>query len=241
MKVLKVFYFIFLISLPVNLRAQNIQFHYDVRHTIDPELHDKNFPSVSFEYFKEIDSLGSFLFKIQSDLNGENNNIGQTFIQVSQSIKFWKPKVYLSVNYSGGLGVAPPSYGYYLSNAFGLGVSLPFQWQGAWLNLNAQYRYTAFKAPSHDAQVTFYFWRGFLDYKLAVSGSIVAWTENRNQGTEFTSGLSGKKIAFFGDPQIWYKVKGGFSLGTRVNLLYNLIEDKASLKIYPTIGMQYKF
>ena len=59
------------------LVAQNVQLHYDFRHSLDPELNHKNYPSLSFEYFKEWDSLGSSLFKIQSDLNGENYNIGQ--------------------------------------------------------------------------------------------------------------------------------------------------------------------
>jgi hypothetical protein len=53
--------------------------------------------------------------------------------------------------------------------------------------------------------------------------------------------LNGKKIAFFGDPQIWYHIRGGFHIGSRINLLYNLIQGKKELKIYPTIGLQYKF
>jgi hypothetical protein len=241
MKALKTFSLIFFFSLPFDATAQDIQLHYDLRHSLDPGTNDKNYPSLSFEYFKEIDSLGSFLFKLQSDLKGENNNIGQTFVQLSQTAKFWKPGIYFSLNYSGGLGVAPPSFGYYLTNAFGLGVSYPFQWKGAWLSLNTQYRYTAFKAPSHDVQVTFYLWKGLLNYKLVVAGSIVAWTENRDQGTDGTASLHGKKFAFFGDPQLWYKVKGGLSIGTRANLFYNLIGDENSFKIYPTIGVQYKF
>jgi len=241
MKILKIFLLIFLSFMLTELKAQKLQLHYDIRHSLDPEINDKNFPSLSFEYFKNIDSLGSFQFKLQSDLKGENSNVGQTFLQVSQSIKFWKPNIYFSLNYSGGLGIVPPSYGYYLTNGFGFGISYPFNWKGAWLSLNAQYRYTAFKAPSHDMQVTFYFGKGFFDYKLLVQGSIVGWTQNRNQGNEYTSGLKGKKFAFFGDPQIWYKVKGGFSVGSRANLFYNLIGEENSFKIYPTIGSQYEF
>jgi Domain of unknown function (DUF5020) len=93
-------------------KAQKIQLHYDTRHTVDPEINTNNFLSISFEYFKELDSLGSFLFKMQSDLKGPSGNIGQTFIQISQNLKFWNPKVYLSLNYSGGLGVAPPSFNF---------------------------------------------------------------------------------------------------------------------------------
>ena len=241
MKVLKVICLIFLSSISIQLYAQNVQIHYDVRHNIDPEQNKKNYPSLSFEYFKTIDSLGSFLFKIQSDLNGDNSNVGQTFIQLSQTLKFWQPAIYLSLNYSGGLGIAPPSFGYYLTNAYGLGLSYPFQWKGAWFNMNLQYRYTAFKLPSHDVQLTLYVGKGFFNYKLFIAGSLVSWTENRDQGIEYTVGLDGKKIAFFGDPQVWFRVKNGLSVGSRVNLYYNLIEGKKGFKIYPTTGVQYKF
>ncbi|GEM_PF-2985748 len=53
--------------------------------------------------------------------------------------------------------------------------------------------------------------------------------------------LMGKKFAFFSDTQIWHKVIGGFSVGSRINLLYNLVEGKNDLKVYPTVGTQYEF
>lgn len=241
MKLSTIYYLILLGIVPLLSTAQNVQLHYDFRHTLDPELNEKNFPIISFEYFKEFDSLGSFLFKAQSFLNGENNNMGETFIQLSQSLKFWKPGVFLSLNYSGGLGVTTTHFGYHISNAYATGIALPFEWKGAYFTLNVQYRYTAFNTASHDAQLILYVWKGMLDYRLVLAGGIVSWTENRNQGTDFTSHLSGKKFAFFGDPQLWYRIKGGFSLGTRVNLYYNLLGEKNDLKIYPTLGMQYKF
>lgn len=223
------------------LVAQNVQLHYDFRHSIDHELNNKNYPSLSFEYFKEFDSLGSFLFKVQSDLNGEGYNIGQTFVQLSQTIKFWKPKVFLSLRYSGGLGVASYNYGYYIYNNYGVGISYPFQWLGAYLNLNVQYRYTAFNTPTHDVQFVFYFWKGLFNYRLVFAGSIVMWTENRNEGIGSTTQLNSKKFAFFGDPQIWIRIKGRLSIGSRINLFYNVIGDENEFKVYPTIGTQYKF
>src|SRR5688500_18277686 len=66
--------------------AQNVQLHYDFRNTLDPSRHATNFPCVTMEYFKAIDTVGtgSFLFIMQADLNGKNNNVGQVFTQVSQ-------------------------------------------------------------------------------------------------------------------------------------------------------------
>ena len=241
MKLSTIYCLIILGIVPAYSIAQNVQLHYDFRHTLDPGLNEKNFPMVSFEYFKEFDSLGSFLFKAQSFLNGKKYNVGETFIQFSQSLKFWNPTAFLSLNYSGGLGVAGTGFGYHISSAYAVGIAVPLEWKGVYLTWNAQYRYTAFHTASHDVQLIFYLWKGMLDYRLVLAGSIVSWTENRNQGTEFTSHLSGKKFAFFGDTQLWYQLEGGFSLGTRINLYYNVLGGESNFKVYPTLGMQYKF
>ena len=228
-------------SLATLAQAQQLQLHYDFRHSIDPEHNPRNFPSLSFEYFKSNDSTGSFLLKMQTDFNGVKSNPGQSFLQVSKNLRFWKPKVYLSLNYSGGLGVAPPAYGYYISNAFGAGLSYPFQWKGAWLSANLMYRYNAFPKGSHDAQLNVYFWKGFFHYKLQAAGSIVAWTENRNQGTDFTKNLSGKKFAFFGDPQIWLNVWKGLSVGSRINLFFHVYSEDNEVQVYPTLALRHQF
>lgn len=181
------------------------------------------------------------LFKLQTDLKGKNNNVGQVFTQISQSLRFWKPKLYLSLNYSGGLGITSDAYGFYLSNSFGVGVSYPFQWKGAWFATNLLFRYNAFDQPSYDPQFTFYFGKGFLDYKIFIAGSFVFWTENRNQGNDDTQNLSGKKFAFFGDPQIWIRIKNGFSVGSRINVYYHLLSEDDQIQFYPTLGTKYQF
>jgi hypothetical protein len=223
--------------------SQNFQVHYDFRHSIDPDVNKNNFPSFTFEYFRNIDTLGtgSFLFKMQADLKGTKGNAGQIFTQVSQTLRFWKPKIYLSLNYSGGLGVTATAFGFYIPNSLGVGISYPFQWHGAWLATNVLYRYNAFQQPSYDPQFTFYFGKGFCNYRIFVAGSIVSWTQNRDQGDDFTRNLRGKKLAFFGDPQIWIKIRNGFSMGSRVNVFYHLITEKNKIQLYPTVGMKYQF
>jgi hypothetical protein len=237
-----IFFLTFLISALTGF-SQNLQLHYDFRHSIDPELNVKNYPTFSFEYFKNIDTIGtgSFLIKLQADLNGKKNNIGQVFTQVSQSLRFWKPKVYLTINYSGGLGVTQSLYGFYISNSFGIGASYPSVWKGAWLSTSLSFRYNVFDKPSFDPQLSFYFGKGFRNYIVFAAGSFVFWTQNKNQGNEYTKNLSGKKFAFFGDPQIWIRIKNGFSAGSRINVYYNLLSDDAQIKFYPTIGAKYQF
>lgn len=223
--------------------AQNIQFHYDFRHSLDPNMNSKNFPTFNFEYFKEIDTgrTGSFLFKIQADLNGTTNNVGQVYTQISQSLKFWKPKIYLSFNYSGGLGMVNDSTGFFIPNSFSAGLSYPFQWKGAWFAVNVLFRYNSFDKPSYDPQVIIYFGRGFLNYRVFTAGSFVIWTENRNQGNDYTKNLRGKKLAFFGDPQVWIRIKKGFSAGSRINLYYHILSDDKHIQYYPTLGIKFEF
>jgi hypothetical protein len=198
---------------------------------------------LSFEYFREIDTsgTGSFLMKLQTDLSGKNYNAGQIFTQLTQTIKFWKPKVYLGLSYSGGLGVTSSSSGFYITNAFGLGISYPFQFKGAWISTNLLLRYNAFDSPSYDPQLTVYFGKEFFNYRLFLSGSFTFWTENKNQGNDYTKNLRGKKFAFFGDPQIWVKIHKGISVGSRISVLYNLVAEKNQIRNYPTIGLKYQF
>jgi hypothetical protein len=223
--------------------SQNLQIHYDFRHTLDRRTNPCNYPTFSFEYFKNIDTLGSgsFLIKLQADLNGKNNNTGQVYTQISQSLRFWKPKIYLSLNYSGGLGVTPSAFGYYVSNSYGMGIAYPFQWQGAWVATSLIVRYTAFDRPSYNPQLTLYFGRGFINYRIFTSGSLVFWTQNKDQGIESTKDQHGKKFAFFGDPQFWFRIKNGLSAGTRVNVYYHIYTMDNKVQLYPTIGLKYQF
>ncbi|SFD81665.1 DUF5020 family protein [Spirosoma endophyticum] len=222
-------------------QAQQLQLHYDFRHSINATLNRRNFASLTFEYFKGNDSTGSFLLKTQTDFTGENNNVGQIFVQVSKNLRYWRPKIQLALTYSGGLGVAPPAYGYYLTNTVGVGAAYPFQWRGAWFSTSIVYRYSAFPKPSHDPQLTFYFGRGFFNYRIMVAGSLVAWSENRNQGNDFTKEMSGKKVAFFGDPQCWVKLTKAVSIGSRINLFYHVLTDANQLQVYPTLALKNQF
>src|SRR4030095_2898583 len=104
---------------------QQLQFHYDLRHTIDPPNNPKNYTTIVFEYFKSQDSgscfikPGSFLLKTQADLIGANNNVGKYYMEVSQSFRCWRPTIFVQLHYAGGLGISEPgSSGFYIDNAF---------------------------------------------------------------------------------------------------------------------------
>lgn len=234
---------ILVVLFPAYPRSQELQLHYDFRHSVDPKLNSRNFPLVVFKYIKDIDTLGSgsFLFEAQAFFNGEKGYMGQAFLQASQSLRFWKPKVYLQLNFSGGLGVAPPSYGYYISNSYGIGLSMPLVFKRSWYSFSLMYRYSDLKNPSHDIQSNTYIGGGLFNYRLMYACSMVAWVTDRDDGLPENAGKTGKKIAFFADPQAWYGIGKGFSLGTRLSLYYHVISNDGRVQVYPTLGVKRNF
>jgi hypothetical protein len=237
-----------ILSLSGRLFAQNLQLHYDFRHSIDPLHYSQNFPTLYFEYFKAMDSTssfvkpGSFFMKIEDDLEGDQDNIGKSFIQVSQTFRMWRPKIFAAVQYSGGLGVTDPAqYSFYINNCFSIGPSYPFQWKGAYFNAEIFYNYNLLKKPSNDIMLSFYWGKGFWNYKVEFAGDFELYTLNRNQGDAATQNLKGKTVSFFGEPQVWFKVKGGLSLGSKFIMYYHVIIPQNLFEVYPTIAARVKF
>jgi hypothetical protein len=222
--------------------GQVLQIHFDPRHTLDPKHNPENFPTIYFEYYKSNDTSGAFLIKTEADLQGAGHNMGKFFIQLSQSFKFWKPRVYLQLQYSGGMGIVEPgSYGYYITNAFSTGMVYPFQWKGAWFSSSLLYTLNAFKKPSNDIMYSLYWGRGFWNYKFEFSGDVELYTRNRNIGDAYTANLHGKWLSFFGEPQVWFRVHKNFALGSKINLYFHVLTDENLLQVYPTIAARFKF
>jgi len=228
--------------------CQNIQLLYDLRHTTDPSNNLKNYPTLYFEYFKSQDSgrsfikPGAFLFKMQADLLGKGNNIGQVFFQVAQTLRFWIPRVFLHLSYSGGLGVTDPTqYSYYIMNTYEAGVAYPFEWKGGYFTSVLDYKFVPYTKPTSDLIYTFYFYRGFYNYRLEISGDFTLWTENKNHGDVATENLTGKRFFFFGEPQVWYRIAGGFSIGTKINMYYHIYTTENMLQAYPAAAIRWKF
>ncbi len=243
-------FFLLVFSFPVF--TQQLQLHYDLRHSLDPKHTTKNFPALYFEYFRPAgaDSVygfikpGSFLLKIQSEFSGERNNTGQFYMQLSQAFRFWKPQIYMQLQYNGGLGIAEPgSYGYYLTNGFSVGAAHNFQNGNntAFFNVYASYKYTTFKKPSHDLISAFFWLWFFSNYRISLTGNVVVWTENRNHGDPFTSTMTGKKFSLFGDPQLWFKICKGLSGGSKSSIYYHVLGDNNRLKVYPSVALRYQF
>ncbi len=231
----------------LNACPQSLQLHYDLRHTVDPANNPKNFPTLYFEYFKTPDSgksfvkFGSFLFKSEADMTGDKGNTGKYYMQVSQDFRFWQPKIFLSLQYSGGLGVTDPAqYSYYIANTYDIGISYPFKWASAYMSSVLDFKYVAYNKPSRDFLYTLYFYKGLWSYKAEFQGDFSLWTENKNHGNAVTEGLTGKRFFFFAEPQFWYNVSKNFSAGTKLNMYYHVNITGDVLQPYPTLGLRLK-
>jgi hypothetical protein len=231
------------VSLSLSNSAQELQLHYDFRHSVDPSLNNKNFPWINFKFFKKLDTLGTgdFLFEIQTYLNGKKGNIGQSFIQAAQNIKFWKAPVYLYLYYSGGLGATTTSFGYYIANSYSIGATYPLTFAKTWFSFSLLYRYSALDKPSHDPQVNIYVGGGEFNYKLMYSCTLVFWAPDKDNGLPQNAGKRGKSVSMFSDPQVWYGLGRGVAVGSRVSLYYHVLDDDDRLMAYPTIGLKKSF
>ena len=244
---------VFILCSPIfNLKtySQVLQLHYNMRHTINPELNPKNFPSLVFEYYKAQDTdsskkfikPGAFMLKMQSDLKGEKNNMGMFYMQVSQSFRCWEPKLYINLQYSGGLGITEPyrEYSFYIQNTYSMGVSYPFKWNNAYMTSVFSYKYVPYKKSSRDFSCTLYWWQGLFKYKGEFSGNFSIWSDNKNHGDEFTKDMKGKRFVFFAEPQFWYNLGSIFSAGTKVNMFYHVNTTKDIFEVYPTIAIRFR-
>jgi len=239
MKFLLVFCFVVISS---SLSGQILQLHFDPRHTLDPSHNAANFPTIYFEYYKAGDTSGAFFMKTEADLQGANHNIGKFYTQLSQSFKLWKPKVYVQLQYSGGMGIAEPgSYSYYITNAYSVGAVYPFQWKGAWFSTSLSYTLNAFKKPSNDLLYSLYWGKGFWNYKFEFSGDVELYTVNKNLGDAATGNLHGKWVSFFGEPQVWFRIHKGFAMGSKINMYFHVLTDESLLQVYPTLAARFKF
>jgi len=220
--------------------AQDLQLHYDWRHTVDPRNNARNFPALTFKTFKALE-FGSFLLKLEANLDGSQHNVSKGYLEVSQTLRFWKTPVYVLGEYTGGLGLFDrASGGFYIPNAYLVGAAYPFKLNGSWASASLAYKHSNFTQPSHDPQATLY-WGRPLGRRWAFATTGVFWTQNRNRGDEFTAALTGKEGAFLVENEIWWHAFGLVSVGSEVRLSRNVYANDGRLLAYPTLGVRYLF
>jgi hypothetical protein len=220
--------------------AQDLQLHYDLRHSVDPRNNARDFPSLTFKSFKAM-GFGSFLFKLEADLDGAQHNVSKGYLEVTQTLRFWKMPVYAMAEYAGGLGLFDGgSGGYHIANAYSIGAAYPFQWKGAWSSVSLAYKHSNLPRASHDPQVTVYWGRSF-PARLSLASTTVLWTQNQNHGDDFTANLTGKRASFLVENEAWWRAFGLVSVGSEIRVSRNAYATDGRVVVYPTVGVRYLF
>lgn len=245
---MKCLFFSVLLFTGLIVDAQNLQIHYDFRHTIDPKVNFQNFPTVYFEYYKMLDSGKAFIkpagffFKTQADYNGLQHNISNNYFQASQEFKFGTSKILLALQYGGGLGVTDPKqYSYYIANTYSAGLSYHYNIGGTILSSVLFYRFVPYKISSHDAAYTMYAYKPLFNYKVEVLSDMTLWTENKNHGDDATVGLKCKRFFAYGEVQGFYNLNKLIGIGTKVNIFYHVLFPENKVNVYPVMALKIKF
>jgi len=222
----------------------SVDWLYDFRHVTDPQDNGNNFPVVELKVFVPR-SFGSFLMKGEIDLDGQNHNASQMYTELSQSIQLgkatlWNKPLFVHLGYSGGLGLfGNGAGGFYIHNAYTVGLEYPFEVNQAFCNIYVALRYTALAKPSYDPMLSVYAGRYFFNYRLLIANSLEGWTTSTDPFG--ASSRSGKLVSWELESEAWYKIAKDFSVGTYVRTTRNVYAISNRWVVYPSIGVRYAF
>ncbi|MDD2796983.1 MAG: DUF5020 family protein [Bacteroidales bacterium] len=217
--------------------AQNIQLHYDTRHTMNQNRESRNYMTATYEMLK-FDKLGSWFMFIDADFNQKNNNVGTIYTEISRTFQLGKCPVQAHIEFNGGL-FTTPQFSNSIENAYLLGGEYPFRLGGFNLSTYVAYKYNNFAKASHDAQWTAVWEGNILNDQITISGFLDVWSENKDK----IAAQGGKKIILMTEPQIWYNVvPKKFSIGSEVEIssnFYPYSTDNNHVFVYPTLAVKY--
>lgn len=215
-------------------QAQNLQLHYDPRHTLY-DIGERDFLTATVEMFKP-DRWGSTFFFVDLDYNGDRG-IGGAYWEIARDLKFWQPPVALHVEYNGGL-----VEGYAFGNAFLAGAAYSCDnsdfSRGLSLSLNYKYIQKTIDGRPHSFQVTAVWYLHVVNGLLSLTGFADFWRETSPFDTRFI---------FLAEPQAWLnlnKIKGvpddfNLSVGAEVKLRHNF--EQKGFYVIPTFALKWTF
>ncbi len=223
----------FLFFFPVfTVSAQNIQLHYDLRHTLHEnsaaDWAGQNFLFTTVEMFRP-DRWGSTFLFIDMTYAGNKGGINSAYWEIARDLQCWKAPVAFHIEYNGGIA------GRSIPNAYLAGISWTPSCTKIHVNTYLAYKYNAFEKASHDIQWTVSWQYTTAKKHFTACGFVDVWTENK----DFTGNTSGKKIVVISQPQFWYNVTKHFSAGSEININYNF--HASNVFVTPTLAVKWNF
>ena len=227
-----------LFILATGMRAQNLQLHFDPRHSLygDNVAAPVNYLTATFEMFKP-DQWGSTFAFVDFDFNF-NKGPGLAYAEIARAVKLGDFPLLAQIEYNGGLGLVRDSgVGFSIPNAYLGGVAYPFRLGSFFMNTYLVYKLNAFQEASHDAQWTFTWNASFANNKLSLAGFFDLWSENKDR----TGVESGKRLVLLSEPQIWYNITPNLSIGSEIEVSYNFVLGANSFYVIPTLATKWNF
>jgi len=215
----KIVLLFFLVAGFLQLKAQNLQLHYDMGK-------DRGYMTSTIEMFKP-DKWGSTFFFIDFDYNKDfGNSVSFAYMEIARGLKFWDSPWEIHVEYNGGT---------FVNDAWLLGANYTWNNSDYTRIFTLQGMYKNIK-NTEDAsfQITGVWTIHMANRKFTFSGFADFWKEE---------GLfNGKKtdFVFLSEPQLWYNATENLSLGGEIELSSNFAGNKGFL-VCPTIGVKWNF
>jgi len=213
-----------------NVKAQNLQLHYDFGE-------GRDFVTSTFEYGKFTEESNTFMF-LDMDYS-RTDGAGLAYWEISHDFKFNSliEGIGLHVEYNDGLlfgNKETPAMGWPINRAYLTGVSYPIKIGSFTLNtiVSAKY-FEGYSQASVDAQITLVWFHMFWDGKITFTGFADLWSQDlNNNGTKYG--------VFLCEPQLWYNITNSISVGSEVELSKNFIPaDGGDFKARPTIAVKW--
>jgi hypothetical protein len=235
--------------LPLAARADTVSVEglYDFRHTTDREDNRDNFPVLELKVFVP-QSFGAFLLKSEIDLDGTKHNASQAYSELAQSIKLggaqlWGLPLLARLSYSVGLGLFNnASSGFYIPNAYTVGLETAFRVAQANWDISVSLRDTSLPRASYDPMLTFYVERYGFNNKLLIAHSLEAWTTSRlSEADGLSQPRSGRTVSWELESEAWYKLTQDLSAGVYIRTTRNVYVMSNRWIVYPSLGVRYSF
>jgi len=225
------YWFWVLLFLSLSAFGQNLQVHYDFGK-------DRNFVTSTLESFTP-DKFGATFWFVDIDYNSPSNSASMAYWEIARYINlpFLKnagvlQKLSATIQYNDGLNTFDGFGSVWLA-----GVSYPIDLKFVTIATDVLYR----KAENQSAnfQLTFVWFKSFLNNKITFTGFFDIWGQNNFDGD---GNGTDSQIVFMTEPQLWMNLTDHLSIGGEVEISQNFIfaaGDK--IQVMPTLGLKWDF
>lgn len=218
----------------LQLKAQNIQLHYDFGRSIYSELEKNARPLLTgtIEMFKG-DKWGSTYFFVDFDYT--KKGLASAYTEISRELKFWNGPFSVHLEYNGGLSNVVSFDNAYLAGATYTYNNVNFT-RG--FTLTAMYKYIQKHQDPNNFQITGTWYLHCFDGKFTCSGFADLWREKNPHGY----------FIFISEPQFWLNLnkfkafdnKFNLSVGSEIELSHDF-NFRNGFYVIPTLALKWTF